>query len=83
MDGYNDDLVMSYAIALWVRDTALRLKSDRDSKQRMIMDSMINNNGRKSDDSGTGFSNGSENKNNPWSWDTGEQDKEDLTWLIK
>lgn len=24
--GYNDDLVMSFAIALWVRDTALRLK---------------------------------------------------------
>jgi hypothetical protein len=24
--GYNDDLVMSYAIGLWVRDTALKLK---------------------------------------------------------
>ena len=29
MRGYNDDLVMSYAIALWVRDTALRLQKDR------------------------------------------------------
>jgi len=28
MRGYNDDLVMSYAIALWVRDTALRLRME-------------------------------------------------------
>lgn len=29
MRGYNDDMVMSYAIALWVRDTALRLRTER------------------------------------------------------
>ena len=28
MQGYNDDLVMSFAICLWVRDTALRLKQE-------------------------------------------------------
>lgn len=28
MKGYNDDMVMSYAIALWVRDTALRLRQE-------------------------------------------------------
>lgn len=28
MKGYNDDLVMSYAIGLWVRDTALRLRQE-------------------------------------------------------
>jgi hypothetical protein len=28
MDGYNDDLVMSLAIGLWVRDTALRLRQE-------------------------------------------------------
>ena len=27
MRGYNDDLVMSFAIGLWVRDTALRLQT--------------------------------------------------------
>ena len=25
--GYNDDLVMSFGIGLWVRDTALRLRT--------------------------------------------------------
>ena len=28
MTGYNDDLVMSFAIGLWVRDTALRLRTE-------------------------------------------------------
>jgi len=28
MGGYHDDLVMSYAIALWVRDTALKLRME-------------------------------------------------------
>jgi len=28
MTGYNDDLVMSFGIALWVRDTALRLRAE-------------------------------------------------------
>ena len=28
MSGYNDDLVMSFGIALWVRDTALRLRAE-------------------------------------------------------
>jgi hypothetical protein len=28
MRGYNDDMVMSYAIGLWVRDTALRLRQE-------------------------------------------------------
>ena len=28
MAGYNDDLVMSFAIGLWVRDTALRLRTE-------------------------------------------------------
>ena len=28
MRGYNDDLVMAFAIGLWVRDTALRLRQE-------------------------------------------------------
>jgi hypothetical protein len=29
MTGYNDDLTMSLAIGLWVRDTALKIKTRR------------------------------------------------------
>ena len=28
MQGYNDDLVMSFALTLWVRDTTLRLRNE-------------------------------------------------------
>jgi len=30
MDGYNDDLVMALGIGLWVRDTALRLRQEKE-----------------------------------------------------
>jgi hypothetical protein len=83
MDGYNDDLVMSYSIALWVRDTALRIQKDRNNQQWNMMDSMLKNNGNKPDYS-DGFQKGKTGmpQNNPYEMDTGKE-KEDLTWLIK
>ena len=38
MRGYNDDLVLSYCIALWIRDTALRLTKEKNGLQRAMMD---------------------------------------------
>ena len=80
MRGYNDDLVMSYSIALWIRDTALRLKKERDTMQHALMDSMLNSN--KGFDSG--FSKGKKKQSDagdPWNVTiNGEQ--EDLTWLL-
>ena len=49
MQGYNDDLVMSYSIALWVRDTALRLQKDKNDQQWATMNSMLKSNGNKSE----------------------------------
>ena len=82
MQGYNDDLVMSYAIALWIRDTALRIQSDRNNVQWKLMDSMLANNGNKEELS-AGFQRGNRKENiNPFEMDTGK-DKEDLSWLLK
>ena len=81
MEGYNDDLVMSYAIALWVRDTALRIQKDRNDQQWNMMNSMLDKNGNK--DETAGFSKGSNKpSHNPYEMDFGDE-KEDLTWLIK
>ena len=55
MDGYNDDLVMSYALGLWIRDTALRLRKDKDDLQRAMMGSLIKNNGDFNTKPDTGF----------------------------
>jgi hypothetical protein len=83
MQGYNDDLVMSYSIALWIRDTALRLQKDKNDQQWAMMDSMLKNNGNKTDYA-VGFGKGKHGQpsKNPFEMDTGK-DKEDLTWLIK
>ena len=40
MQGYNDDLVMSLCIALWVRDTALRFRSENIETQKSLFDYM-------------------------------------------
>jgi hypothetical protein len=83
MEGYNDDLVMSYSIALWVRDTALRIQKDKDNQQWGMMGSMLENNGNKIDHS-VGFSKDASGlKDNPWQSEGPDGEKEDLTWLIK
>ena len=41
MAGYNDDLVMSLAIGLWVRDTDLRLIAERIDLQKNVLNRMI------------------------------------------
>ena len=84
MQGYNDDLVMSYSIALWVRDTALRIQTDRNNQQWAMMDSMLESNGNRVDHS-VGFQAGKPGmpNNNPWEMDEGRGEKEDFTWLIK
>jgi len=83
MEGYNDDLVMSYAIALWVRDTALRLQTDRNTQQWAMMNSMLDSNGNKTQ--ADGFQKGTPGhpNKNPYEIDLGNGEKEDLTWLIK
>jgi hypothetical protein len=37
MSGYNDDLVMSMGIGLWIRDVALRLRKDSDTIMKTIL----------------------------------------------
>ena len=82
MQGYNDDLVMSYSIALWIRDTALRITKDKNNQQWALMNSMLDKNG-KTPDEADGFRKGTgvDNKN-PYEIEIGGE-KEDLTWLIK
>ena len=84
MQGYNDDLVMSYSIALWVRDTALRLQKDKNDQQWATMNSMLKSNGNQSEHAaGFGVGSTGQPRKNPYEMDNGMGEKEDLTWLIK
>ena len=76
---------MSYSIALWVRDTALRIQKDNNDLQWKAMNSLLENNGNKpKDDDSVGFHKGKSGmpKSNPYEMDI-RGEKEDLTWLIK
>ena len=82
MKGYNDDLVMSYSIALWIRDTALRLKKEKDNLQSAMMDSLLKVNGNKDFSAGFKFGVEGKPKQNPFEMQVGGE-KEDLTWLLE
>ena len=73
MTGYNDDLVMSFAIALWVRDTALRLRSEGIELSKKAIQGIGHNPGVYTSNTET---------NDSWEMDV-KGEKEDLTWLIK
>ena len=73
--GYNDDLVMSYSILLWIRDTAIRIQSERNEFQSSLVDSIGNLNER------TPIMTPNKPKDNPYEMDINGE-KEDLTWLL-
>ena len=75
LEGYNDDLVMSYSILLWIRDTAIRIQSERNEFQSSLVDSIGNLNERAS------IMTPNRPKENPWEMDI-KGEKEDLTWLL-
>ena len=80
MRGYNDDLTMSLAISLWVRDTALRLRQEGIDLTRQTLGGI----GQSTlDMGGMGFGGNTINEDNPWSMDLGNGEREDLNWLIR
>src|SRR5210317_1332135 len=74
MRGYNDDLTMSLAISLWVRDTALRLRQEGIDLTKQAINSI-------SSYTYSGVYGGNDSDDNPWQMQIGD-DIEDLSkWL--
>ena len=72
--GYNDDLVMAYCIALWLRDTALRLRQKGiDLNKRALTQFQKTN--------PVIYTGKSSNQDTGWNWNPGDGNQ-DLTWLI-
>ena len=72
MAGYNDDLVMSFAIGLCVRDTALRLRTEGIELTKKTLNRMQDVDGLYTPD---------ENNNDSWEWEINKK-KESLEWLL-
>ena len=93
MDGYNDDLVMSIGIGLWIRDVALRLRKEQDGVMRTIVDRIGTTTAQQAYDNMKLLSQGKTVNpfgvyNNPWQMKIGgpgmhEGKSEDLTWLLR
>ena len=76
LEGYNDDLVMSYSILLWIRDTAIRIQSERNEFQSSMLGAIGNLNERTPI-----MTNDIKPKNNPYEIEI-KGEKEDLSWLL-
>jgi hypothetical protein len=73
MTGYNDDLVMSFALTLWVRDTALRLKNEGIELTKKTLGGVASQM----------LPQKPTNQNNSWEMETGPNgEKESLDWLL-
>jgi hypothetical protein len=74
--GYNDDLIMAFATALYVRDTAIRMRQQGMDLSRATMNAFVGLNQRD-----PGVYNVAPMRNNPYLMET-PYGQEDLTWLL-
>jgi hypothetical protein len=80
MNGYNDDLVMAFAIGMYLRDTSLRYKTTADSLLRNSLDNFT-----KTDSGFQAYNANSSFNSNPWMMDVPSQngmENQDLRWLL-
>lgn len=71
--GYNDDLVLSYAQGMWVRDTALKLRQAGIEMNKVAVSHIQKTMAIRT-------TNGL--NNNPWKVETKNGNQEDITWLL-
>ena len=87
MTGYNDDLVLSMGIGLWIRDIALRLRKESESVMKVIMSKIGSSSSEEIKNSRKpllmpGANNPYGIFADPWKMRLGQRDEEDLRWLI-
>lgn len=74
LKGYNDDLVMSFGIALWARDAAIKLKTQG---IELTKNTLLHIQKPK-----TIYINGAQQQNNQWSMTLNDKESENLKWLL-
>lgn len=77
--GYNDDLVMAFGIAMFVRDTTLKFRQKGVDASRAALDNIASNRVTHFG----GYSNPfGASKENPYLVDDGHGNKEDVSWIL-
>jgi hypothetical protein len=80
MQSYNDDLVMSFAIAMYMRETSLKFKSTADNLTYAALNSFT-----KTQATSPAYNANSYANQNPWSMNVPNpsgNEQQDLTWLL-
>lgn len=77
LQGYNDDLVMSFCVGLFLRDTAIRFR-----QTAMDLTYASLNNYSNANQGYQVYSPAQAGPNNPWQMQTGNGEFSDITWLI-
>jgi hypothetical protein len=75
LEGYNDDLTMALAIGLWVRDTAMRLRSEGVELNKKMLDNISSTQVK-------GVWTSDDNNDDHWSIPTGVDEQADIRWLL-
>ena len=76
--GYNDDLIMAFGMAMYIRDTALKFRQ----RGLDITKASLSNIGVSSVAYQGGFNSVNQNNENPYKLDNGIGGKEDIGWLL-
>ena len=74
MRGYNDDLTMAFGIALWVRDTALRLRQEGIDLTKQALGNITTH-------TYSGVYGGNSMDDNPWAMTFGDETEDLSKWL--
>ena len=75
--GYNDDLTMAWAIAMYVRETAFRIQTGNANIARSIWENVTSTGNH------TDMIYVPQNNNNPTQIDNGKGGVEDISWIYK
>ena len=80
MQSYNDDLVMAFAIAMYLRETSLKFKTTADNLTYAALNAFT-----RTQDTTIAYNANNSYNQNPWAMNVGSphgQASEDLTWLL-
>jgi hypothetical protein len=80
MQSYNDDLVMSFAIAMYLRETSLKFKTTADNLTYAALNSFT-----RTQDTAVAYNSNNHYNQNPWAMNVASphgQETQDLTWLL-
>jgi hypothetical protein len=81
--GYNDDLIMSFAIGCYLRETAFKLRINSMEMTKSMLNGIGNTRTSYAGGYSTGPTYADKYNNNPFKIDTPHNEQEDISWLIR